>query len=64
MLIAPEHYQQLQTKEPPDIAYRMRQMRSDFTIKAVGWRDALEKHKDEIVMFANSFELIEEIPTR
>ena len=39
-----------------------RQMRGDVTIKAVGNDDLMEKHKDAIIAFAKSFEMIEEIP--
>jgi len=56
MQIAPEHYQNLHDQ-------RYRQMRSDYTIKAVGPPDQIQKHRKEIEQFANTFELIEEIPS-
>lgn len=36
--------------------------RADYTIKAVGNPREMEKHRDEIIAFAHSFELIEELP--
>lgn len=38
------------------------QRRSDYTIKVTGPVDLIEKHQLEIELFANSFELIDEIP--
>ena len=40
------------------------QMRADYTIKAVGPEALIEKHREEIELFAHSFELIQEIPAR
>jgi hypothetical protein len=36
--------------------------RADYTIKATGHPRAMEKHRDDIIAFANSFELIDELP--
>lgn len=41
-----------------------KQMAADYTIKAIGPNELLEKHRDEISLFINSFELIQEIPCR
>ena len=41
-----------------------RQMTADYTIKVSGPSDLIEKHRDEIQLFADSFELIGEIPDR
>ncbi len=40
-----------------------RQMRADYTIKAVGDPELLFLHREEIEAFARSFELINEIPS-
>ena len=57
-----EHYQTLSflasTKEEEEY---YKQMRADYTIKVVG---PYEKHREEIDLFANSFELIQELPAR
>lgn len=53
MQLAPEHYRQL----------CCRQMRADYTIKAMGSPILIDKHREEIEAFASSFELIQEIPT-
>ncbi len=58
MQIAPEHYR---TLSKPSEKYR--QMRADYTIKVTGPTDLIESHRNEIISFANSFELIEAIPT-
>ncbi len=42
----------------------LKQMSADYTIKATGSPSAIQKWKEEIKLFANSFELIEEIPIR
>lgn len=59
MQIAAEHYRALSYAEG-DL---YKQMRSDYTLKAVGPTDLMIKHKNPIIEFAHSFELIEEIPT-
>lgn len=53
MQLGPEHYRQLDNQ----------QMKADYTIKAIGSPSVVKKHKSEIENFANSFELIEEIPS-
>ncbi len=40
------------------------QMAADYTLKAFGPTDKLEKHRIAIDLFADSFELIQEIPSR
>lgn len=52
MQLASEHYRLIQ--DP--------QQKADFTIKAVGSVDAMNKRRKEIITFARSFELVEEIP--
>jgi hypothetical protein len=59
MQMAPEQYLNLQEN-----AFTERQKRSDYTIKAVGNPEAMEAFKSQIIDFALSFELIEEIPLR
>lgn len=58
--IGHEHYRNLSWPAHP--IYQ--QMRADITIKAVGPLDLMSEHRDEIIAFARSFELIHEIPTR
>jgi len=58
MQIATEHYQTLSR----DISSKSKQMRADYTIKAVGPTDSIQMRKEELLSFARSFELIEEIP--
>jgi len=55
MQLAPEHFRVLV------IADESSDRRSDYTIKAVGPADLMRTHKQEIVRFAKSFELIDEI---
>lgn len=51
-----EHYHTLCSPEFPQ------EMRSDVTIKAVGPTAAIAERRSQIIAFARSFELIEEIP--
>lgn len=62
--IAPEHYRNLQQEELTKNPSIYSQMRADVTIKAVGPKHSMRKHKQAITKFARSFELIREIPTR
>lgn len=60
-----EHYQRLHflaTTVEEEEHYK--QMTADYTIKVSGPSQILEKHKDEILFFANSFALIQELPAR
>lgn len=41
----------------------IRQMRADVTIKVVGPPDAVMLYREELIAFANSFELIQELPS-
>lgn len=41
-----------------------KQMRADYTIKVTGPQELIEKHREELMLFAKSFELIQEIPSR
>ncbi len=59
MQLSAEHFRNL--SHYAEEAYR--QMRADYTLKAVGPSDLIFKHKFSIIEFANSFELIEEIPS-
>lgn len=57
-----EHYRTLsQSSEDKPL---FREMRADITIKAVGPKEFMEANEEEIVRFARSFELIQEIPSR
>lgn len=58
--LAPEHYRTLAKSQ----SLENKQIRADVTIKAVGPKLLMEKHKSAIISFARSFELIREIPTR
>lgn len=60
MQLAPQHWMSLQGASHP--TFKSRQMAADYTIKAVGSPEAIEAYKDQIELFAESFELIEEIP--
>lgn len=51
--LAPQHIRQLSDKG---------QQSADVTIKAAGDPRLMQKHRDEIITFARSFELIQEIP--
>jgi len=62
MSIDPRHYSRLVLPGTQKEKEFYKQMRADYTIKAVGKREALSKRLDEIVRFGNSFELIQEIP--
>lgn len=57
-----EHFQRLLISGTPEEERFFRQMRADFTIKAVGDPKEMEIHKEAIHGFANSFELIQVIP--
>lgn len=62
MQLAPIHVQTLQNKE--NASTNQKQMAADYTIKAVGPPSAISRWESEITLFANSFELIKEIPLR
>lgn len=64
MQMAPEHYRNLSYPKTGEQTTSFAQMRSDYSIKAVGNPVSVEKHKNAITSFAKSFELIKEIPTR
>jgi len=61
--IAPVHYRVFSQSPNEQVNPHFRESRADVTIKAVGPKEFMEEHSDEIINFANSFELIEEIPT-
>lgn len=60
--IASQHYQALSRSSDQNLAAKFRQMRADVTIKAVGPENLMQKKRDEIVTFARSFQLIDDIP--
>ncbi len=62
MQLSPEHYHHLQSHEKKEKEY-LKQMRADYTIKVVGLQDQIMQHRSEIIAFAHSFELIQEIPS-
>jgi hypothetical protein len=57
MQLDPEHFQALR-----EGSNSHRQMRGDYTIKAVGPPALISQHRQDIMTFAHSFELIQEIP--
>jgi hypothetical protein len=59
MQMAPEQYQNLQNN-----TFEERQRRADYTLKVQGSSDIIQQNKEDIWLFASSFELIEEIPSR
>jgi hypothetical protein len=60
MQLAPEHYSTLDSAiEDKSIS---KQMRAEYTIKAVGSPQSMENHRQQIHDFARSFELIQDIP--
>jgi hypothetical protein len=59
MQMAPEQFLNLQ--EP---TYHDRHARADYTIKVVGASSNIQRHFKDLLLFAASFELIEEIPQR
>jgi hypothetical protein len=59
MQLTPEHYRTL-AHSTHEIST---QMQSDYTLKAVGSPDSILKHKNSLIAFAHSFELIHEIPS-
>lgn len=61
MQLIPEHYHTLSNHPQHEKEYK--QMRADFTIKATGTPEAINKHRDTIIQFAESFELIQSIPS-
>lgn len=58
-----DHYKRLLNPPDPSKTALYREMRADITIKAVGPKQPMEVHEEEIDHFARSFELIEEIPS-
>jgi hypothetical protein len=58
--LAAEHFLTLEGKEDP----YFRQALADYTIKALGPKELVEKYHSQIEEFAHSFELIREIPQR
>ena len=65
MQLDAEHYLTLQFLEgtPEERAF-FKQLRADYTIKVTGPSEVIEKHRRELLEFAKSFELIQEIPKR
>lgn len=62
--LADIHYRALTPSSDQVDTPESREKRADITIKATGPRTIMEQHKEAIAAFAQSFELIEEIPTR
>lgn len=60
MQIIPEHYRMLENQ--PHKEKEHRQMRADYTIKVIGSPEAIAQKREEILVFAESFELIQAIP--
>jgi len=57
-----EHYRALSKHVNESNRGFIQQMKADVTIKVVGPPDLSDQHRGEITVFANSFELIQEIP--
>lgn len=62
MQLASQHWMILQNDLENN--FKLKQMSADYTLKAVGSPSSIARWKDEIELFANSFELIDEVPTR
>ncbi len=62
MQLDAEHYRHLLFAESLKLSKEFGQMRSDFTIKAVGPSRLIQKYRNDIFSFARHFELIKEIP--
>lgn len=62
MQLAPQHWMALQNEHSDQ--YKHKQMSADYTLKAIGSPASIARWKDEIELFANSFELIDEVPHR
>jgi hypothetical protein len=63
MQLDPELYQRLHfLAASVEEEEHYKQMSADYTIKISGPRPLIEKYREEIEMFAQSFELIQEIP--
>lgn len=59
MQLASEYYERLSF----DNSFLSRQERADYTIKAMGPTALMDKHAEGIYLFADSFRLIDELPT-
>lgn len=59
MQLAADYYRQLSWED----CFMNRQKRADYTIKAVGSPALMHQHRQAIIAFARSFELIEELPS-
>lgn len=64
MQLGQDHFQALLIEGSPEEERFYRQMRADYTIKAVGPSEKIRLHKHEIHQFARRFELIQEVPSR
>lgn len=60
--LASEHFRALSRPVPQILTQRYRQMRGDVTIKAVGPQQLMDKYREDIIAFARSFQLIDDIP--
>lgn len=60
MQLAPEYYQRLRQTNN----FFSRQESADYTIKVTGPKELLNKHREAIISFANSFELINALPAK
>ena len=61
--IGKDHYRTLSHPPKPSENNLYREMRADVTIKAQGSKELMQEHEEDIITFARSFELIEEIPS-
>jgi hypothetical protein len=60
MQLAPEYDQKLEHRSH---FLKNRLQRADYTIKVVGPVESVNRHRKTLLLFANSFELIDELPT-
>ena len=63
MQLCPEHFRSLQRPGSLEQRQFLSQLRADYTIKATGSVEAIQRAKNSIELFSNSFQLIQEIPT-
>lgn len=63
MQLGQEQYQALQLNGSEEEKRFFKQMRADYTLKVTGKPEIMEKHQQDIVRFARSFELIQAIPS-
>jgi len=61
--LAPEHDASVKANYYGKEQDHLEQLRADITIKAVGDPKIMQKYRNDLIKFAQNFELIEELPT-